>query len=55
MSRTHRREFLGDVGRGMLVASLGSTLAQDLGLSSPSFARDSDKRLTFGALDPWPR
>jgi hypothetical protein len=36
----------------MLVASLGSTLAQDLGLSSASFARESGKRLTFGALEP---
>jgi len=52
MSRTHRREFLGEVGRGMLVASLGSTLAQDLGLSSSSFAQEAGKRLTFGPLEP---
>src|SRR5262245_38328356 len=52
MSRTHRREFLGEVGRGMLVASLGSTLAQDLGLSSSSFAQESGKRLPFGPLEP---
>jgi hypothetical protein len=36
----------------MLVASLGSTLAQDLGFCSPSFAREGGKRLTFGALEP---
>jgi hypothetical protein len=36
----------------MLVASLGSTLAQDLGLSSSSFAQESSNRLTFGSLEP---
>jgi hypothetical protein len=52
MSRFHRREFLADVGRGMLVASVGSTQAQDLGLSSSSFADQSADRLTFGPIDP---
>jgi hypothetical protein len=28
-----RREFLADVGRGMLIASVGSSLAVDLGLA----------------------
>jgi hypothetical protein len=43
-----RREFLADVGRGMLVASLGSSLALDLGLSS-AFA-DPDT-LDFGKYE----
>lgn len=47
-----RREFLGEVGRGMLVAGLGSGLAQELGLASSAFAEDSTKKLTFGALEP---
>ncbi len=34
MSAFRRREFLADVGRGMLVASVGSVLARDLGLVS---------------------
>ncbi len=39
MERYRRRDFLADVGRGMLVASVGSTLAQDLGLAtSPAWA-----------------
>ena len=38
MNRLHRREFLGEVGRGMLVASVGSALAQDLGLASAALA-----------------
>lgn len=46
-----RRDFLADVGRGMLVASLGSATAFDLGLSR-SFAAEADERLTFGDLEP---
>ena len=49
MNRSHRREFLADVGRGMLVASVGSVVAQDLGLASAALADDSASRLTFGA------
>jgi hypothetical protein len=54
MYRSHRREFLADVGRGMLLASVGSTLAQDLGLVSSALA-DADGgsgRLTFGPIEP---
>ena len=40
MSRYRRREFLADVGRGMLVASVGSALAQDLGLAPAALADD---------------
>ena len=56
MKRMHRREFLGEVGRGMLVAGVGSVLAQDLGLASAALAAGDagpgGKRLTFGALEP---
>ncbi|HKB05676.1 MAG TPA: hypothetical protein VKD90_25880 [Gemmataceae bacterium] len=45
-----RREFLADVGRGMLVASIGPALATDLGLS-PAFA-DAPDSLSFGKLEP---
>ena len=34
-----RREFLADVGRGMLVASVGYSVATDLGLSRASVYR----------------
>jgi hypothetical protein len=52
MSRYHRREFLADVGRGMLVASVGSTLALDLGLAPAALADGGDRRLTFGPMEP---
>ena len=50
MSRNTRREFLADVGQGMLVASLGTALASDLGMS-PALA-DENSRLTFGEMEP---
>ncbi len=50
MERT-RREFLADVGRGMLLASLGPALATDLGLASAR-ADEVPTRLTFGDLEP---
>ncbi len=43
MSRYRRREFLADVGRGMLVASVGSALAQDLGLAPAALADGGDR------------
>jgi hypothetical protein len=52
MDRYHRREFLADVGRGMLVASVGSVLAQDLGLASLAMADGGAGRLTFGPMEP---
>jgi hypothetical protein len=52
MSRYHRREFLADVGRGMLVAGVGSALALDLGLASTALAAGADERLTFGPMEP---
>lgn len=51
MSLRNRREFLADVGRGMLVASVGSAVATDMGLS-PAWAFDAPSRLNFGALEP---
>lgn len=47
----NRREFLADVGRGMLVASVGSALAADLGLARV-YAGEPAERLTFGAMEP---
>jgi hypothetical protein len=51
MDRRDRREFLADVGRGVLIGGLGSGLAADLGLS-PARAADGPERLTFGPLEP---
>jgi hypothetical protein len=47
----NRREFLADVGKGMLIASLGATVASDLGLATASAAEGSDT-LNFGKLEP---
>src|SRR5437867_9563378 len=46
-----RREFLADVGRGMLVATVGCGMANDLGLA-PAFAADVPDMLDFGSLEP---
>lgn len=52
MHRT-RRHFLADVGRGMLVASVGASLAADLELVPAAFADDvGPRRLSFGNLEP---
>jgi hypothetical protein len=48
---TTRREFLADVGRGMLVATVGYEVATGLGLSS-AIASDAADALSFGALEP---
>src|SRR6186713_2874058 len=45
-----RREFLADVGRGMLVASVGCGMATELGLA-PAFAADAPDALNFGPLE----
>lgn len=52
MNRYRRREFLANVGRGMLVASVGSAIADDLGLASIALADGGASRLTFGASEP---
>src|SRR5438309_3890139 len=46
-----RREFLAEVGRGMLVATVGFEVANDLGLSSLR-AEEMGETLTFGSLEP---
>src|SRR5258705_13296282 len=46
-----RREFLAEVGRGMLVATVGSGVASDLRLA-PAFAADAPDSLDFGPLEP---
>ena len=46
-----RRSFLADVGRGMLIASLGPTVTGELGLANAAEA-DKAQRLTFGPLEP---
>jgi hypothetical protein len=51
MNPLTRREFLADVGRGMLVASLGSGVASELGLAR-AFAADLPDALNFGPLEP---
>lgn len=51
MKDRNRREFLADVGRGMLLASVGATVAQDLGLA-PAFAAEGSPTLSFGKLEP---
>lgn len=51
MNGRSRREFLEDVGRGMLVASLGSAAAFELGIA-PCIAEEASQRLTFGKLEP---
>src|SRR6516162_9226389 len=45
-----RREFLADVGRGMLVATIGCRAATELGLAAPVLAEEST--LSFGPLEP---
>src|SRR5688500_5413340 len=47
-----RRQFLSDVGRGVLVASLGPALAADLALGGEALAEGVTAPLTFGELEP---
>jgi hypothetical protein len=52
MKLNSRRQFLAEVGQGMLVASVGTSLAMDLGVYSKALAGDAPAgRLTFGALE----
>src|SRR5438094_1428917 len=46
-----RREFLAEVGRGMLVASVGYEVASNLGLAT-ALAEETADPLTFGSLEP---
>ena len=45
-----RREFLTEVGRGMIVATVGYSMASELGLAT-AFASESAEALTFGELE----
>jgi hypothetical protein len=47
-----RRQFLADVGKGVLVASVGVGLATDLGLGGAQALADAPEALTFGSLEP---
>ena len=51
MDTLSRRRFLSDVGTGMLVAGIGSSLAAELGISAVVADEDSAP-LTFGSLEP---
>ena len=46
-----RREFLAEVGRGMLATTVGFEVASGLGLS-PALAAETPEALSFGALEP---
>jgi hypothetical protein len=46
-----RRQFFTEVGQGMLVASVGSGAAVEMGLT-PAWADEGPERLTFGPLEP---
>jgi hypothetical protein len=49
--RYSRRDFMNKVGTGMVAASVGSSLANDLGFST-AFAADGPDTLSFGTLEP---
>src|SRR5579859_1262463 len=52
MNRLHsRREFLADVGRGALIATVGAGVAADLGLTTAN-AEEAPASLAFGSLEP---
>ena len=45
-----RRDFLGEIGRGMMVASIGYSLATELGLAT-AVAEEAPEALAFGELE----
>ena len=47
-----RRDFLADVGKGMLTASIGTGLASGLGLSTALAEWGGAGALKFGPLEP---
>ena len=51
MQDNNRREFLADVGRAMLLSSVGPALAADLGLASAR-AADQKEAISFGKMEP---
>lgn len=52
MTPRTRREFLTDVGRGMLLAGLGAELASELGVAPAWAGQKVSDRLSFGDLEP---
>ena len=53
MRPNSRRAFLADIGRGMLLASVGAGLAADLGIGPSAWAAErSSGNLSFGDLEP---
>ncbi|HEV8378489.1 MAG TPA: twin-arginine translocation signal domain-containing protein, partial [Tepidisphaeraceae bacterium] len=50
-TKTTRRQFLSDVGCGVLVGAVGATMATELGLSKALGAEPSAQSLSFGALE----
>lgn len=50
--RKSRREFIHNVGGGMVIAGIGSVLAAELGFTS-RFAYADESTLEFGTLRPW--
>jgi hypothetical protein len=50
-STNTRREFLTEVGRGMLMATVGFEVATELGLAS-ALAEEAAEALSFGPLEP---
>lgn len=52
MTQRTRRDFLADVGRGMLVAGIGYGAALDLGLTTAWAEDDAENALTFGDREP---
>jgi hypothetical protein len=51
MTLNSRREFLADVGRGVLIATVGSQVASELGLAKV-FAGEGAGQLNFGEVEP---
>ncbi len=49
MQPTTRREFLADIGKGMIVATVGIGMASELGIAAP--VEDPPARLKFGPLE----
>ena len=47
----NRRAFLAEIGRGMLVATVGCEVASHLGLAA-ALAEDALESLSFGTLEP---
>src|ERR1051326_8085381 len=47
-----RREFLAEVGQGMLLATVGAEVASGLGLARADAAEAASNALHFGSLEP---